>query len=284
MPIMSRSHMALFCIAIGTGANAMPAPATTVAPLKPSGAWQVDYGENECRLIREFGTGEDKIWLRIARGPSLDKYDIMIGGTSLVLSKREVTMTINALPDGASVSTKATPYIAQIDGKANNIYRSFDVYQAFFDGLTNTQVLSFKSGKTLDLTLQTNGIKKALVSLATCHDNLLTTVFKLDLPLLRSYQSLPEPNKDLAWWVTTDDYPREALTNNWTGQVQFIVTVDDKGKPADCNVVISSGYPVLDQTACQFIMKRGSFTPAKDANGKAVTAPWIKGVNWQIPR
>lgn len=256
----------------------------SAAPLSPSGSWQVDYAENECQLVREFGTGEAKTWLRISRAASLDKLDIMIGGTSLPASNRNVEMTISALPGTESAKVSATPYAAEIDGKAHNIYRSFAMDQAFLHTLTDTQMLGFKSKANVDVTLQTKGIKKALGALSTCHDNLLTTVFKLDLPQLRSLQSLPQPGKNVASWVTTDDYPRDALVKKWTGRVQFVITVDNKGKPSNCNIVISSGHTSLDQTACQLMMRRGSFTPAIDANGNPVAAQWPSAVFWQIPR
>lgn len=259
------------------------APASA-APLKPVGAWQLDYAENECRLIREFGADSSKTWLRIARGARMDKFDLMIGGVSLPPSNRQIDMKIAALPDGQAVDVTATPYTAKVGGETNNVYHVYTVDNAFLDGLTNTQILGFTTERGANVELEATGIKKALTALSKCHDDLLTTVYKLDLPRLRSYQSLPQPGKGVAAWVTTDDYPRDALAKKWEGRVSFVISVDEQGKPTGCDVVISSGYADLDQLACRLMTKRGSFTPAKDANGQPVAAPWVSAVHWQVPR
>lgn len=270
-------------VAIATAFAIMPA-SLHAEPLAPSTAWQLDYAENECRLIREFGTADQAMWLRIVRGARLENYDIMFGGSTLPQSRRPINLTMTALPNGLSTTGKAIPYSAKVGDKNMTVYRWSDSDKTFMNTFSDKQIIGIKTDNKIDLQIEASGIKKALTALTTCHDDLLKTVFKLDLETLRSYKSLPEPDKNAAFWITTDDYPQPALSNGWTGKTSFKVTVGENGKPAECVTIISTGYPSLDKTACQSVMQRGSFTPAKDANGQPVAAPWISSADWQIPR
>ena len=61
--VMSKSFVAsLIFVAL-----AIPAPAAVAAPapliLKPTSAWQVDYGDEKCRLVRQFGEGKQTAFL-----------------------------------------------------------------------------------------------------------------------------------------------------------------------------------------------------------------------------
>jgi hypothetical protein len=48
--------------ALSTALAAMPAQAEPVV-LKPSSPWNVDFGEDKCRLSRLFGEGENQHYL-----------------------------------------------------------------------------------------------------------------------------------------------------------------------------------------------------------------------------
>lgn len=84
-------------------------------------------------------------------------------------------------------------------------------------------------------------------------------------------------------WVTTEDYPAEALRYEQEGAVAFRLVVDRSGKVSDCAVTASSGYPVLDAQTCSLVRQRALFTPARDINGEAVTGTYANRVRWVIP-
>lgn len=269
---------------VGIAAIALTPTTASAAPLPPSSPWHLDYAENECRLIREFGSGDNQLWLRIARGSSLDKFDMMVGGAALPKSNSIVDMTMSAGSTGPTETKNALPYTAQIAGTSHNIYRTLGADQSLFVAAANSETLDLKIGNKTEIAFQMKGLHKALTALSTCHDDLLTNVFKVDVAKMRALQSPPVPAKGVERWVTTDDYPTPALVKNLTGKTQLVLSVDEKGKIADCTVIISSGHASLDQTACALMKKRGSFTPAKDANGNDVAAPWLSAVHWQIPK
>jgi protein TonB len=65
--------------------------------------------------------------------------------------------------------------------------------------------------------------------------------------------------------------------------VRFLVLVNETGGVAGCDVVLSSGNPLLDAMGCQVIRKRARFTPALDASGKPARDSVITPeVIWQM--
>lgn len=50
------------------------------------------------------------------------------------------------------------------------------------------------------------------------------------------------------------------------------LTVDAAGLPVRCDVTLSEGSRALDRTACDHLMRRARFTPARDAAGAPIPA------------
>lgn len=93
----------------------------------------------------------------------------------------------------------------------------------------------------------------------------------------------PVPVGNPGDWVTSADYPALALRNAWQGRVGFLLTVDPEGRVSHCDVVASSGMPVLDQATCALLLARASFTPARDARGKPMLGSFRSAVRWVLP-
>lgn len=260
----------------------IPTPAVA-QPLQPSTPWNVDYAENECRLVRDFGQEGNKIWLSFSAGASFTHYSMVIASPSFSTTNRFTDIEIKATPLGDTKTVNAMPYSIELDGKKNQVFR-FGIERASFTNVSKDQVIKFKvkSGKAFEL--NASGLQNALEALNTCHDNLLTDRFKIDLTAFHALQSPPLPRDGVASWVTTDDLPPAAIRGKWEGQTQFVMTVGTDGKANDCRTITSSGHAILDQRACDLMIQRGRFTPAKGANGEPIAAPWISGVHWQIPR
>lgn len=93
----------------------------------------------------------------------------------------------------------------------------------------------------------------------------------------------PVPANGPRGWVTNDDYPRVAETRGYEGTVGYQVNVDPRGQVTACSVTASSGYQVLDDTACRRIERRARFRPATDRYGEQVAGTYRGSVSWQIP-
>ena len=67
--------------------------------------------------------------------------------------------------------------------------------------------------------------------------------------------------------VPDNDYPTESLKAGEQGTVEFKVDVTIDGKPENCVIVKSSGYPRLDKAMCDLFLRRAHFKPATDDKG-----------------
>ena len=84
-------------------------------------------------------------------------------------------------------------------------------------------------------------------------------------------------------WLSPNDYPVDALRNDMEGVTSFRLAVDAAGRPIACDVTGSSGFDVLDRAACERLMANARFTPAHDAQGKAIPGSYANRVRWTRP-
>lgn len=94
---------------------------------------------------------------------------------------------------------------------------------------------------------------------------------------------IPRPMGYADGWVTTADYPKEALKAEQTGFVVVSLTVAPTGRVSGCAVTLSSGFPLLDAATCRLLAARGLFTPATDEAGNPTTGTWAQRVKWAMP-
>lgn len=93
----------------------------------------------------------------------------------------------------------------------------------------------------------------------------------------------PVPANGPAGWVTTEDYPRIAISREYEGTVRYRVEVGANGRVEVCSVIATSGFDVLDQAACSRIERRARFRPGIDRNGVEVVGTYSGSVSWQLP-
>lgn len=85
-------------------------------------------------------------------------------------------------------------------------------------------------------------------------------------------------------WVTPEDYPSADLRAENQGTTSFELAVGPDGKATNCSVTNSSGFPSLDQKACQMLLRRSRFKPQLDGNGQPMPFSYRNRVRWQIPK
>ena len=93
----------------------------------------------------------------------------------------------------------------------------------------------------------------------------------------------PIPRGNPGLWVTTDDYPIEAMRYDQQGTVDFRLNVGTNGEVLSCAIIESSGFDLLDETTCNLIRERASFWPALNEHGDPVASFYTNRVRWVIP-
>lgn len=84
-------------------------------------------------------------------------------------------------------------------------------------------------------------------------------------------------------WFSADEYPAEAMRAEEQGRVEFRMAIDATGAVTGCDIVTSSGSTALDATTCAVAMRRGHFTPARDAAGRAIASSVTSRIRWILP-
>jgi TonB family protein len=82
--------------------------------------------------------------------------------------------------------------------------------------------------------------------------------------------------------LSSDAYPEAAILLGQEGEVEAQLTVGADGKPSDCTIINSSGFPALDAATCSFFKAKARFTPALDGLGRPTTGKWTGKVRWSI--
>ncbi len=87
------------------------------------------------------------------------------------------------------------------------------------------------------------------------------------------------PRNNPGTWATPNDYPSRALREEREGTTSFRVTIDDRGRVANCEVTASSGHADLDAATCKNVTRRARFRKPSDGYGNT----YSNRVRWVIP-
>jgi periplasmic protein TonB len=85
-------------------------------------------------------------------------------------------------------------------------------------------------------------------------------------------------------WVMSNDYPAAALRQEQEGIVGFRLTISSDGVVSNCQITVSSSFPILDEATCRLVTARARFKPATDAKGNAAEGSFSSRVRWAVPR
>ena len=109
----------------------------------------------------------------------------------------------------------------------------------------------------------------------------LTGVSLISGPLLA--QTTDPVRKQHLSEVVFQNYPAQSLAAGEQGPVYFIVKLDDKAHPTECQVTHGSGFPRLDEETCKLIVNHAVFRSVLGPDGKATKSAHEGVVNWRIP-
>ncbi|MGB3711231.1 MAG: energy transducer TonB [Erythrobacter sp.] len=91
------------------------------------------------------------------------------------------------------------------------------------------------------------------------------------------------PKGNPGGWISNRDYRSSWINRGYAGTAGFALTIDAKGRIAQCAITRSTGHSVLDKATCDLLERRAKFNPAKDSEGKAVSGTYRNSVTWKIP-
>lgn len=266
--MIAKIGLAMALLFSAPAAHAQDAPVV----LQPTSQWRVNYADNECQLLRIFGTGEQMVALRFARSASSETFDFVLAAPAMPHFAHRLKVTLRLDPQG--VETESDGFSSNIVGREERFLRIFDADASLLSQFTPEQILTVRAQNT---TFRINliNVRAALTALQTCQDDLLTG-WGFDLVAYRALRSAPNPVGNEANWVRTSDYPETGAS----GITTMRLVIGLNGRVANCLVVVPSGSPRLDTAACDALTNRARFEPAIGADGVPTEASILKRVRW----
>ncbi len=291
-------------LAIMASANAVFAE-TTKEPLvlKPASAWHVDYAEDRCRLAREFGAGDEQVYLFLDRyGPTeyfrmtlagkpvktpVDKADatLQFGPTEVEQSIMSWKGNLGKMPAliFANSIRLAPPAPAEFAAATKSDKDEWIDYAPISEARQKA-IKYLTVGKPLrrPVTLETGSMRAPFVALDKCIDNLMTT-WGIDTEKHRSLTRKVQPQQSPGKWVVASDYPLNMLASGQPAIVEFRLSVGADGVPTACHIQSTTRPKEFDDAVCKSVMRRARFDPAIDATGKPLASYYRNTVRFQIP-
>lgn len=261
---------------------ALPSTATAkeAAPLTASSKWQADYGKTECRLLRTFGEGADRVTLQLSQ---ISPEPIV----SVSLSAPRIPATDTRRPGKALVADQRVDITAQGFAARSDTPAILEIQPS--RELWAALIREAKSGKPTQLSIEflrdwnvhlnVGLVQVPLSALNRCVDDLVRS-WGLDPDEQRARRTGPIPATSMGMWVKPDEFPREQNRKGVGGTVIVRLGVDAQGGITDCAVARSGGDDVFQDLTCRHVKERGRFKPAIGADGKPIASFFTSRIDW----
>ena len=293
---------------LGCGPAAVSAQETVL--LEPSSNWHLDYGDNRCRLARQFGADDQRHALimemdqpsthvnLIVAGPSIDEkgdgepYFVRFGDFEPI--EFETYSLGNMQPIGAAFApgrVSLDPPDDESEDETEQPRRTPKEYTQSPDGFPKLAVdrygdvgsLSVGQDGASEVSFKVTGLSAALRSLNECAENLVV-FWGLDLDQHRTMQQGPTvTNYSKIARGMMAEYPVEALRREEQGEIRFLVIVGADGSVEECRQSDVTVTVSLKSPVCR-IMQRARFEPALDQGGNPMRSYYASQIRYQLPQ
>jgi TonB family protein len=281
---------------------AQPALAADKPPisLAKTSKWEMQYNEDSCSLIAQFGAGDTGVLLVLTRTSPNDWFELKLYGK--MLRHGAIALPI----DVAFGEQPLVKYMGMhATTTATNKSKSDETHTAIVPGLRidgwkyptkptaelsvptitapqeqSVKSISFKMPGAKVYRLQTESLGPPFAAMRACTDDLLRH-WGYD-PAVQTALSRPTiPTENPGRWLRSSDFPTKPLSQGMNGYVRFRLDVDETGKVAGCRILYRTNPDEFADLSCQLISKRAKFTPALDAKGAPVKSFYINQIRWQ---
>ncbi len=282
------------------------------APLRlaPTSDWQLRAYDDKCRMIREFGEGENATTLWIDKGGPGPGVNLTLIGRP-VRSPYGAYVRVGFAPWDAvernfitANSSKGRPVLglfgvqpasllAETGGAAagtGDEEENVDLTQAAATEFADEATLRKRfaaiealelSGAVIDpLTLELDRFLPMSEDLMKCAKELTARLAK---DHVAAGGTRVQPIDQAIWAAKIqENYPRHLAMTAQQGSVGVRLTVNRQGSPTFCEVIANSGPVSFNDTACLQLLRHARFAPARDAAGEPVASFWSTRITYKL--
>jgi len=266
---------------------------------RPSSAWALDYGDNYCRLMRDFSDGKDTIGLFVERTQPGPMMRLIVVGNSIRLFRGSEQIGFQLAPSGAQrmvprlrFEANGEQYLnlgptmfAELPAPAPGApppmpgpYSPLDEVEA----AARVTGIALQHGLATPAFIETGSLGEPAAALQACADDLLAS-WGLDAEKHRSLTRPAMPARPTAGWIAGDVISFQDFAKLSGGNNELRVMVDRAGKPTACHIQWPSLGEAANRKICDAVMQKGEFVPALDQLGQAMDSYWTTSVFFLMP-
>lgn len=289
---MRRTLLAI--AALSSALTAAPVHAKPVM-LTPSSPWNVDFGEDRCRLARLFTDGTNEHLLYFEQHFPASGFGLTAAGSRLRFFKDRIKTEVRAADAGdAAVEVPFKGEMARF--KEALIFSALSLGQRAPDGVVSQRrtalpmldataagafrYVSLKQGSR-ELRFETGSLGEPFKVLNQCTTALIEG-WGLDGAKHQTATKLPQwTNEQEIVRKIADLYPTAAAIRGEQAVTRMRVIVDEQGAVADCVIVKATTTEKLESPACR-IMKNARFEPGLDAEGKPMRSYYATNLTYVL--
>jgi hypothetical protein len=246
--------------AVWSLAAASPAPQVPPAAaiqIEPAGPWSIDYGDFQCRLLREFQAGGRRTIV------------------SLELEPVTATAWLKVAIQDKAVHRNDGKAVMLVDGEPvpgdlhYNIFAAKGfVMREFMLDLDRHRLGAIRSRLRLwtpghgDIELRLGEFPAAWKALQACMAD-LNSELGIDTAQVAAMATAPQGS---VFDFIDYSYRQES-------EFAFLYWVNAQGQVDDCRLLLPSGIPQLDKSLCANLKAKARFQPARNARGEPIRVP-----------
>lgn len=289
--------LASFILSAGLSASAHAGEAKSITVLTPSSDWNIEFGEDRCRLSRMFGPDNDRHIVYFEQAGPSTSFALTMAGKQLRIFKQHFNHLSLKPDDGFPRLDTQWGEIQQI-GPAVTVLE-FDVSRPpTFEG-KNEDSEELRSLPAIDLAeagkidrilfghkgtailFETGDLAAPFQALNACTSDLVRA-WGLDQSQHTKFKSPPrlENEREIEREIEKR-YPASARSRGQQAIMRVVAIVETDGSMSDCWLQNATENDGFDSPACE-VMKDAAFTPALDRNSNPMRSYFIKTLNYRI--
>jgi hypothetical protein len=279
---------------------ASPATAQDVHVFRASSAWALDYGDDYCRLMRDFSDGTETIGLFIERTQPGPMMRLIVLGDGVKLFRGSQEIGYRMLPSGAPRT------VSRLRFETGDGQQYLNLGPATFADMPTpapgaapimpppytregeTSLAATVVGIALDrglvspVVIETGELAQAASALQACADDLVSS-WGLDAERHKHLSRPAMPSAPTAGWIAGDTIPFGDFSKLSGGNNEFRVMVDRSGKATSCHIHWPTLGETLNEKICRSVLEKSVFMPALDEQGEAIDSYWTTSVFFLMP-
>lgn len=262
--------------------------------LQPVSPWNIDFGENRCRLTRVFGSAEDQHLLFFEQAAPRRDFGVTFAGSQIsrfggvrrlsIGMERDVAMErLDRFNHGdvadlgpAIIISNHTISEASLEDTPEGVLRSAGIELGKAE---NVDRIVLQNGDKV-LSFETGNMMPPFQAMNTCTSDLLRD-WGLEPDKHTAYYPPQWSNERSVVRRIGRQYPGDALRAGEQGIFRMRVIVETDGTVSDCHLEESTEMDQLESPACRE-MRRARFEPARDAQGNPMRSFYATTISYSI--